>query len=481
MALSKEVRLLQNKWITGNSWPLRLEWLEIVGIRGWTGQRVDFSFPIVALVGENGTGKSTILQSAASVYRSPKGGKIQFASKFFPDTPWDKITKASIRWSVREGVTVSTGSVRKETSRWRGNPERRERNVEYIDLSRIQPVPARVGYSRLAKAGIKEKSSVLFDAAKLGRLSSILGRGYGVARMSLTEHDAKRHVPVIKNQDAEYSGFHGGAGETAMVELLEHEIPPRSIVLIDEIETSLHPRAQRRLMRDLAEVCRVKELQIILSTHSPYVLEELPPEARLYVWEGAAGRSVIKGVSPEFAMTRMDLEQHPECDIYVEDDRAEALIREVMVHTSPELVSRCLIVPFGAASVGQSLGLMVAGKRFPRPSCVFLDGDQPPSNGCSLLPGGDAPERVVFDAMKAAAWPTVAQRVGRSHSNVVDACERAMTTENHHEWVRLAADELVLGGSHLWQALCAGWATQLLNPAEGKAIVTTIEQAIDSH
>ncbi len=32
------------------------------------------------------------------------------------------------------------------------------------------------------------------------------------------------------------------------------------------------------------------------------------------------------------------------------------------------------------------------------------------------------------------------------------------TQRDHHEWVRLAADALVLGGSHLWQATVAsGW------------------------
>ncbi|WP_369121122.1 AAA family ATPase, partial [Sphingobium baderi] len=40
------------------------------------------------------------------------------------------------------------------------------------------------------------------------------------------------------------------------------------MVLIDEIESSLHPRAQRRLMRDLAEAARLQECQIIISTHS---------------------------------------------------------------------------------------------------------------------------------------------------------------------------------------------------------------------
>ena len=71
MDLSKEMRKLINKWKTGGSWPKRLEWIEIDGIKGWTGQRIDFNFPFVAIVGENGSGKSTVLQAIASVYRSP--------------------------------------------------------------------------------------------------------------------------------------------------------------------------------------------------------------------------------------------------------------------------------------------------------------------------------------------------------------------------------------------------------------------------
>lgn len=35
--------------------------------RTWTGQRVLFDFPIVAIVGENGSGKSRLLQAAACV------------------------------------------------------------------------------------------------------------------------------------------------------------------------------------------------------------------------------------------------------------------------------------------------------------------------------------------------------------------------------------------------------------------------------
>ena len=53
MPISAELRRLQNKWQTGTGWPKRLEALEISGIRGWAGQRIDLNFPIVAIVGEN--------------------------------------------------------------------------------------------------------------------------------------------------------------------------------------------------------------------------------------------------------------------------------------------------------------------------------------------------------------------------------------------------------------------------------------------
>jgi hypothetical protein len=170
MALSKEMRLLQNRWQSGSgTWPRHLEWPEIHGLRGCNGQRIDFNFPMVAIVGENGAGKSTVLQCAAASHRSgATKPRAKYASDFFPDTAWEKIQKATVRWSIREGQTSHTGSIRKITERWRGNPQRRERNVQYIDLSRILPVAYRLGYSRLAKPQYKEASFLSFEPDKLG-------------------------------------------------------------------------------------------------------------------------------------------------------------------------------------------------------------------------------------------------------------------------------------------------------------------------
>lgn len=486
MALSPEMRRLRAKWLTNTGWPKRLDYIEMTGVRGWAGQRFSLGFPIMAVVGENGSGKSTILQCAAAVYetseqvtRSRYATKSEYASDFFPDTAWEKIREASIAYEVREGVDKFHDSVRKPGERWRGNPERRARPVEYIDLSRIVPVSVRRGYARIAKPQYKEAGALSFDEYRLARFSQIMGRTYETARMAKTNADPDRSVSVLTESGFSYSGFHSGAGETTVAEFLEADFPKYGLVLIDEIETSLHPRAQRRLIRDLADKCRERELQIILTTHSPYILDELPPEGRAYIIKRSGSpREIVYGVSSEFAMSKMDDVPHTECDLFVEDERAAVMLTEILTAHRPSLVHRCRAVPYGAASVGRALGIMNSQKRWPRPTCVFLDADAETASGCVNLPGNGAPEIDIFEDAQRHGFTAIATRTGRPYSDVADALSQAMAIDDHHEWIRFAASKLLLGGDTLWQAMCADWASRL--PSEkADVIIRPIEDTLN--
>ncbi|RZM07501.1 MAG: ATP-binding protein, partial [Pedobacter sp.] len=54
---------------------------------------------------------------------------------------------------------------------------------------------------------------------------------------------------------------------------------PGSLVLLDEPEYSLHPGAQKNLLRFLLKRSLTNKLQIIFTTHSPSMIEGLPPSA----------------------------------------------------------------------------------------------------------------------------------------------------------------------------------------------------------
>jgi len=491
MTDSKEMRRLTKKWATGSGWPKRFEWIQIDKVRGWNNERLDLRYPITAIVGENGVGKSTVLQAIASVYKSkpPKrqankrqARKATFASDYFPDTTWETVI-GTISYSVRVGFQSLPveGSLRKPQKRWRGYKERPERQVVWVDLSRIQPLSARPGYYKLANPQFKEKSCVNLDTSSLERLSQITGKDYKLAKMAYLDADDVRPIPVLRQAGNEYSGWHQGNGETVLAELMQIEIPEYSILLIDEIESSLHPRFQRRLMRDLARLAFVKELQIVLTTHSPYILEELPSEARVQISQTPQGKKILYGVTPEFAMSTMDDVPQYECDLYMEDERAERMVLEIIAEraTNRDTVLRCKTTKFGAASVGQALGIMKSQNRFDRPTFVFLDGDQDESTGCTNLPGEDAPERIVFESLKVNNWLSLNERIKRLFSDIDDACTQAMYLPDHHDWIKFAANKLVVGTDSLWQAMCSEWAAKCLDEKEAVRITQPIEDALN--
>ena len=154
------------------------------------------------------------------------------------------------------------------------------------------------------------------------------------------------------------------------------------------------------------------------------------------------------------------------------------MLREILVRYYKEAVIRCKFIPYGAASVGMALGQMAKEGRFPRPSCVFLDGDQEPGPGYNVLPGFDAPEYVVFYGLLEEDWKGVSDRIGRTHTDVVDSCKKAMTSSNHKEWVHHAAERLFLGTDSLWEALCSCWAKHCLKEQEARETIKAIEDCL---
>lgn len=62
-----EINTIRGQYQAG-LWHQFLQMVQIDGLRGWSGQAVEFNFPVVAIVGENGSGKSTLMKVAACVY-----------------------------------------------------------------------------------------------------------------------------------------------------------------------------------------------------------------------------------------------------------------------------------------------------------------------------------------------------------------------------------------------------------------------------
>lgn len=75
------------------------------------------------------------------------------------------------------------------------------------------------------------------------------------------------------------------------VVLALHQRPEPSLVLIDEIEDSIHPRAVEAILEAVEE--QVDEFPIVLTTHSPEVLSKrqvVPERTHIVQWDGGMSR-----------------------------------------------------------------------------------------------------------------------------------------------------------------------------------------------
>lgn len=457
-----------------DGWPQFLTSVQVAGLRGWNGELVEFRYPVVAIAGVNGSGKSTILKAAATAYQAPANGAVAtyYPDDFFPVTPWEDVAGVSLGYNIRLGDQSKNVTVRKRTHRWRGAPQRERRSTYFLDISRIQPANTQIGYGRTAREVISRGTSEPFTEEQVAQLSRTLGRKYDTARI---EREADKQVGVLSQNGVEYSNFHQGAGEDSILDLIAliSSVPKHSLIIIDEVEASLHPQAQRVLITEFLDLAQKNKLQILLSTHSPFILEQLPPVARTFIAvDREAKRKILYGVSSDFALNLMDNERHEEIDIYCEDRESEYLIERILAlgSSDPNLLGRVRTVPVGPANTVIALSTIASANKLPRRSICVVDGEQPEGAGYLVLPGEKAPERELLGALTDAGWTAVAERLGRPAGEVLDAKDAAMQIGNHHAWVGEMAR--LMGGtmrkSKVWEAIADVWVRDVLG--EQKAI-----------
>lgn len=361
-------------------------------IRGINRLSLEIDFPIVALAGVNGAGKSTILAMACCAFHNRKNGFrlprrkmpyytfsdffIQHSQEIAPQGIEIDYKIAHDNWaknpSIPEGKGVATQSRKKaKGGKWNDYQLRVKRNVVFLGIERIVPHIERSqsrSYSRVFK-DVPKKGWEDKVAAAVGY---VLGKKYDDFRY--LEH-SRYSLPVVKCGVITYSGFNMGAGENALFEIFSniYSAGEGALFVLDEIELGLHSRAQKLFMRRLKEVCNEMSTQIICTTHSRIIFESLPDDARFYV-ESVAGKTrVTQGISPDFAFKKMGDEVKAELYVMVEDDVARALVLECL-HSSVRTRTEVLIVGSAAAIARQLASAKVRGDK--REYVAILDGDQ---------------------------------------------------------------------------------------------------------
>ena len=357
------------------------------GLRGIDGLKITFHYPITAICGNNGSGKSTVLALSALAFHSPVGWLVywgntepsesggersyyKFSSFFLNGQGEVPPHDVAVTWRYEKQGTESFKTFVKSGNQWGRYNTRPEREVHYLPIGRILPANELTGVrSTFRSPGIAIESTPL-SAEYTSYLAFIMGKQYSQAEMQ----KSSRYKFQCCTSSIAYTAFNMGSGESCMIILLHllQELPMGGMLVVEEIEAGLHPQAQIRLAEKLLEICQRKKIQVICSTHSQVFIDSLPREARLLIKLSGQDRQVVESPSTRLAMYEMTGEIHPELIVYCEDEVSSMMIEESLSHDE-RVRLKIQTIGSGTAIMHQGVSHLRSG--FEMRSLCILDGD----------------------------------------------------------------------------------------------------------
>ena len=356
--------------------------------------KITFEFPLTVLVGKNGGGKSSTLHA---LFGAPKG---YTCSDFWFSTDVDPIADGGDRPRYFYGYKTDRNSEIKEVMKTRirrGGTKTKKEDPDYWETSRplkkdgmaekrrYTPVEKDVVYLdfraevsafdkilHFSKGNIDERKDIVRSKAKylhrlfndepmrfpgpyaneMGKMEvldedtvkcicKILNKTYTEIRVA--DHKLYQNngtsVLLKTSHNGQYSEANAGSGEVAVVQLVRRieKAKDYSLILLDEPEVSLHPGAQENMKEYLIEAVKRKKLQVVISTHSPSIINGLPNSAvKLFKTNKDGSFYIQEDINYQEAFFNIEDKVDNKKIVYCEDIYAKRVIEKTLKQMGKE-------------------------------------------------------------------------------------------------------------------------------------------------
>lgn len=394
----------------------KLKSAHFINLKGLKNVTLNFEKPLTAIMGVNGSGKTTVIHALACAYQSPKveevkqtqKGKQEEAKKpkkekkeeapktienyrfpdfFIPNTDslWQgsefEIVHEKIEKTQPLNIEGFKTKYRKSVDRW--NPrycDRPLRNIYYIGIDSCLP---EVEKSRTSNR-ITYTSSIKVDALSkkvIQYASGILNKDYEFLMDNTYKN--KNFYGVTLKSGLKYSSLSMGTGEQRTIKILEKVITAEkySLILIDEIDLLLHPSSLKKLIITLDEIARNKNLQIVFTTHSlemtqlsKYVGIQYLHNIRIPKEQGFIEQTFVYNTLNSDLIYSLSGSSTKPLKIFVEDTLAATTVKKILREHGFSL--KADVITFGSI---ENAFTIAAAKILAKEDCkntlILLDGD----------------------------------------------------------------------------------------------------------
>ena len=354
----------------------RLSSLHIDRLKGLEDLEISFEDKnVTAIFGVNGCGKSTILHALACFYKGvSRGSETNYFTRFFK-----RVGAAAWAGSHLTANFIIDGNptpiiYEKSADRWKPRIDKRvTRDSYYIGIDSCVPdiekeSTTRTSYSMTPGAPVNNRDEIIRQASR------IMGRPY---HEYAKQRCAKKNYRTVGIQDGtNYTSLSMGAGEQRIFTILDkiYSVPEDSLILIDELDLTLHTVALNRLVDTMVDVANRRNLQIIFTSHRENLAKRQDINVR-HIWKPAnQNQSLCLNQTTPMCMYRLNGTIEKICEVYVEDDLAEAIVRSVLRRAG--ILDYVSVIRFGDASNAFSVaaGLHIEGALSER-QLIMIDGD----------------------------------------------------------------------------------------------------------
>lgn len=436
------------------------------GFRGISEMTITFDSPITAITGLNGAGKSSIAQISLCAYKKPSTSKNYsryYVRDFFPvsvvdPSPISEDARVIYRYETDQYSQPQDLTVSRANTEWSGYKRQPERKAYYVGFTIYIPKVERRDLSIYRASGITlgGKREIPDNVKKF--FASIVGSAYDDVSFQDVKHKLQSaEIGIVSRFGHNYSENNMGFGEGRVlytVDMLESS-PEQSLFVLEEPETSLHENAQHAFSKYLLDVCIRRGHQIILTTHSPTIIQALPRESSKLLVRDRDGVSCYSGLSSSRVRAALSGGRQAALDIVVEDDFAKCVLQEAIRRSDRNLLQSVAIHPIGSADDVRD-GVEILQKMGKR--CVGVrDGDKNSDVAQNLykLPGNRPPEQEVFLDKQ------VQEALHDKYSVEVADVLAAHPDSDHHDWVDILSREAMTDPAHLSAIAAENYVTSI--------------------
>ena len=314
-------------------------------LRGINKACLEIDFPLTVICGPNGSGKTTFSQLAILAFhadRRPKNLLSRYNyytfTDFFQYTAKEKTqTGIVIKYDYTASIDKYGNTekiINRRSDRWMryfsGKPSRPSRPIkkatEFIGLSRIVPSFEKKGAQ--SKLYSLKSKKISCSNEMNNYLHEILGKSYNY--MYGEKNDRSGHFTL--NDYGDYTSFNCGAGEECIATILASLLsaPDNSIIAIEEVEVGIHPACLKPLMRVILEIINNKNLQVFITSHSPYFMRHCPKDALVWLKRNENECKFVTGPNVEMIVNDLGAKPYKNLYIFCEDDVAETFVKKLI-------------------------------------------------------------------------------------------------------------------------------------------------------